>query len=85
MVTRVCRLQESLWLPLGKGEGGYGTRARCTGGVRLAEGPVCPWTLCPADPLFLDVRAGVVQFLGQGLEWFHDHSGPQASGVQHVH
>lgn len=84
MIRRVCRLQESLWLPLGKGEGVYGTSACCTEGVRLAEGPGCSWTLCPADPLFLDVRAGDVQFLSQGLEWFHAQSGPQPSGVQHV-
>ena len=47
-------------LPLGKGEGGYETRACCTAIMRLAEGVICLWTLCPADPLFLDVRAGVV-------------------------
>lgn len=47
-------------LPLGKGEGGYETHACCTAVMRLAEGATCPWTLCPADPLFLDVRAGVV-------------------------
>jgi len=46
--------------PLGKGEGGYENRACCTGVMRLTEGAVCSWTLRPADPLFLDVRAGVV-------------------------
>lgn len=55
--------------------GGDGSHARCTEGVRPAEGPGCSMALCPADPLFLDVRAGVVQLLSQGLEWFHAHSG----------
>lgn len=54
----------------GKGEGGYETHACCTAVIRLAEGAVCSWTLCPADPLFQNVRAAVFQLLGQRLVWF---------------